>query len=164
MLKIMKTENSGKSRMWKDAPAALCEFVGVDPARKWAQCEKERDEWAALAGQYKSERDEVLKHLEEIKEYGAEEINAAVDLRQRLAAALCELDLERAWAKRLQRNAIQHSIRAENTERERDEARSQRNALAASLEYIASAGLTARHCEDEAKKMLALVFEKEDGQ
>jgi hypothetical protein len=44
---------------------------------------------------------------------------------------------------------------------ERDEARSQRNALAASLEYIASAGLTARHCEDEAKKMLALVFEKE---
>lgn len=30
--------------MWKDAPAALCEFVGVDPARKWAQCEKERDE------------------------------------------------------------------------------------------------------------------------
>lgn len=30
--------------MWNDAPAALCEFAGVDPARKWAQCEKERDE------------------------------------------------------------------------------------------------------------------------
>jgi hypothetical protein len=49
-------------------------------------------------------------------------------------------------------------------ERERDKVRSQRNALAASLEYIASAGLTARHCEDEAKKMLALVFEKGDGE
>jgi hypothetical protein len=48
--------------------------------------------------------------------------------------------------------------------RERDEAREQRNALAASLEYIASGGLTARHCEDEARKMLALVFEKEDGE
>jgi hypothetical protein len=46
---------------------------------------------------------------------------------------------------------------------ERDEARSQRNALAASLEYIASAGLTAQHYEDEAKKMLALAFEKEGG-
>lgn len=45
--------------------------------------------------------------------------------------------------------------------RECDEARSQRNALAASLEYIASAGISARHCEDEAKKILALVFEKE---
>lgn len=50
--------------MWKDAPAALCEFVGVDPARKWAQCEKERDEWAALAGQYKSERDEAMQSAE----------------------------------------------------------------------------------------------------
>lgn len=40
----MKIENNGKSRMWNDAPAALCEFAGVDPARKWAQCEKERDE------------------------------------------------------------------------------------------------------------------------
>lgn len=51
--------------MWKDAPAALCEFVGVDPARKWAQCERERDEWAALAGQYKQERDKAREELED---------------------------------------------------------------------------------------------------
>lgn len=50
---------------------------------------------------------------------------------------------------------------ARKLERERDEARSQRNALAALLEYIGSAGLMPRHCEDEAKKMLALIFEKE---
>lgn len=54
--------------MWNDAPAALCEFAGVDPARKWAQCEKERDEQAALAGQYKSERDEALKEAEYYRE------------------------------------------------------------------------------------------------
>jgi hypothetical protein len=60
----MSNENKSENRMWKDAPAALCEFVGVDPARKWAQCEKERDEWAALAGQYKQERDEARDELE----------------------------------------------------------------------------------------------------
>ncbi len=59
--------------MWKDAPGALCEFAGVDPARKWAQCEKERDEWAALAGQYKQERDawrEIATELVDAAAYG----------------------------------------------------------------------------------------------
>lgn len=84
----------------------------------------ERDEWAAMCGQYKQERDEVKE-------------------KYRFAV-------------------IHWQIGAAKMERERDEALSQRNALAASLEYIASAGLTARHCEDEAKKMLALIFEKED--
>ena len=41
------------------------------------------------------ERDEALEHLREIKEYGTEEINAAVELRQKLAAALVERDLAR---------------------------------------------------------------------
>jgi hypothetical protein len=36
------------------------------------------------------ERDEARKHLKEIEEYGTEEINVAVDLRQRLATALVE--------------------------------------------------------------------------
>lgn len=69
---------------------------------------------------------------------------------------------ERDEIKEKYRFAVIHwQIGAAKMERERDEALSQRNALAASLEYIASAGLTARHCEDEAKKMLALIFEKE---
>jgi tetratricopeptide (TPR) repeat protein len=38
------------------------------------------------------ERDEARKDLQEIKEYGTEEINAAVDLRQKLAQALLDLD------------------------------------------------------------------------
>ena len=74
-----------------------------------------------------------------------------------------KLERERDEVKEKYRFAVIHwQIGAAKMERERDEALSQRNALAASLEYIASAGLTARHCEDEAKKMLALVFEKED--
>ena len=41
------------------------------------------------------ERDEARKHLEDVKEYGTDEINAAVDLRQKLAQALVECDEER---------------------------------------------------------------------
>lgn len=38
------------------------------------------------------ERDEAREHLREIKEYGTEEINAAVELRQKLAQTLIERD------------------------------------------------------------------------
>lgn len=53
---------------------------------------KERDEWAAMCGRYKQERDEARESLKHITEYGTEEINAAVDLRQKLASALVERD------------------------------------------------------------------------
>jgi len=38
------------------------------------------------------ERDEARRHLKEIEEYGTEEINAAVEIRQKLAHALVALD------------------------------------------------------------------------
>jgi hypothetical protein len=41
---------------------------------------------------YEQERDEARRSLEHITEYGTEEINVAVDLRQRLATALVERD------------------------------------------------------------------------
>lgn len=44
----------------------------------------------------KRERDEARRHLEDIKEYGTEEINVAVELRQKLAAALLERDEARS--------------------------------------------------------------------
>jgi len=44
------------------------------------------------AKQLALERDEAREHLREIAEYGTEEINAAVDLRQKLARALLERD------------------------------------------------------------------------
>jgi hypothetical protein len=45
----------------------------------------------ALANALK-ERDKARESLKHIGEYGAEEINAAVDLRQKLATALVERD------------------------------------------------------------------------
>ena len=63
----------------------------------------ERDEAREKAERYRLEanammlqRDEAQKHLQDIKEYGTEEINAAVDLRQKLAAALHERDEARS--------------------------------------------------------------------
>jgi uncharacterized protein (DUF3084 family) len=47
---------------------------------------------ANFARRLEIERDEAREHLEHVKEYGTEEINAAVDLRQKLAQALVELD------------------------------------------------------------------------
>jgi hypothetical protein len=44
-------------------------------------------EWAQ---QLERERDEAREDLEHVKEYGTEEINAAVELRQKLAQALVE--------------------------------------------------------------------------
>lgn len=48
-----------------------------------AECRAER---------FCQERDEAQKHLRDIEEYGTEEINDAVELRQKLAAALRERD------------------------------------------------------------------------
>lgn len=45
-----------------------------------------------FARKLEQERDEARGHLREIKEYGTEEINAAVELRQKLAHALVDLD------------------------------------------------------------------------
>jgi hypothetical protein len=54
------------------------------------------------ARRFVRERDEARKHWKEIEEYGTEEINAAVDLRQKLAFALLERDEAREDAKRWQ--------------------------------------------------------------
>ena len=47
---------------------------------------------ADFARKLERERDEAREGLQEIKEYGTEEINAAVELRQKLAEALVDLD------------------------------------------------------------------------
>ena len=52
----------------------------------------EWDDEVEFARQLERERDEAREHLREIKEYGTEEINAAVELRQKLAQALIERD------------------------------------------------------------------------
>ena len=68
----------------------------VEFARK---LERERDEAREKAERYRLEanslmlqRDEARESLKHIGEYGTEEINAAVELRQKLASALVERD------------------------------------------------------------------------
>ena len=87
------------ARLVKNKAGNSCDAVVIHHARKLER-----------------ERDEAREDLQEIKEYGTEEINAAIELRQKLAQALVDLynmqdqrDLEIKVIKRL--------------ERERDEAR-----------------------------------------
>jgi hypothetical protein len=101
---------------------------------------------AAFARRLERERDEAREALADVEEYGTEEINAAVDLRQKLATALVERDEAREERDTLQAmrkevvaankgakiNAqISNSLAAKlnQAERERDEARNQLNAL-----------------------------------
>lgn len=63
----------------------------VDFARK---LERERDEAQRQAA-------ELQACLDEIEEYGTEEINVAINLRQQLASALCERDEIAALVRRL---------------------------------------------------------------
>ena len=55
-------------------------------------------EWAQ---KLERERDEASESLKHISEYGTDEINAAVELRQKLATALVERDEARAVADEL---------------------------------------------------------------
>jgi len=70
------------------------------------------------------ERDAAIEHWEEVQEYGTDEINAAVDLRQKLAQALVELDNMQD-----QRDLAMKVI--SRLERERDEALSVADELSA---------------------------------
>jgi hypothetical protein len=58
------------------------------------------------AEQLERERDEARADLEHIKEYGTEEINAAVELRQKLASALIERDDARDMVEKLTQQGL----------------------------------------------------------
>jgi hypothetical protein len=52
----------------------------------------DKDQLAYALANALKERDAAIAHWEEVREYGTYEINTAVDLRQKLAQALVELD------------------------------------------------------------------------
>jgi SepF-like predicted cell division protein (DUF552 family) len=86
---------------------------------------------ADFARKLERERDEARESLKHITEYGTEEINAAVELRQKLAHALVDLDNMQH-----QRDFAMKVIK--RLEKERDEAR----AVAGELAHIASKHLS----------------------
>lgn len=76
---------------------------------------------ANFARRLERERDEAREALKHIEEYGTGEINAAVDLRQKLASALVERDEARDSAE--QARAYKRVMKEDNAKlrRERDE-------------------------------------------
>ena len=88
---------------------------------------------ADFARRLERERDEARQHLRDITEYGTEEINAAVELRQKLATALLERDEAREKAEKSK--AYKRVLKETNAQlkRERDEARERASKLAAQL-------------------------------
>lgn len=110
--------------------------VRSDFARK---LERERDEARKIASELaiqaerlRKGRDEAREALKHIEEYGTEEINASVELRQKLAQTLIERDEARerervaitSWDEERQR-ALREGERILEARRERDEAREQ---------------------------------------
>jgi hypothetical protein len=89
--------------------------------------ERERDEAREKAERYRLEanslmlqRDEARESLKHIGEYGTEEINAAIDLRQKLASALVERDEVQEKYDNL---ATEHMLVVNKLCKERDDAR-----------------------------------------
>ena len=98
-----------------------------------------------FARKLERERDEAREHLEHVKEYGTEEINAAVDLRQKLAEALVELDNMQD-----QRDLAMKVI--SRLERERDEAREERDKIQTELEMWRDGNIMHQIHRDELEK------------
>lgn len=106
------------------------------------------------ARQLERERDKARESLKHITEYGTEEINAAVELRQKLATALVERDEAREKAERyrleanslmLQRDelrdkydtlATEHMLVVNKLCEERDDAREQINRYRYNLDLL----------------------------
>jgi hypothetical protein len=110
----------------------------------------------------KSERDEARRSLEHITEYGTEEINAAVELRQKLAQALVERDEARREQSSIQCAFEDSQDKIEELERERDEARAdlefRRGLDGARTAFV----VEARRDRDELKKELLKCNEYND--
>ena len=81
-------------------------------------------EMTLFALKLERERDEARESLKHITEYGTEEINAAVELRQKLASALVERDEAREELKKLEgayEDATNYYARMIELREERDE-------------------------------------------
>jgi hypothetical protein len=122
------------ANVWSDScEGILCKVVSAEFARR---LERERDEASTRRMEtimqcelYERERDEARDDLKHITEYGTEEINAAVELRQKLAQALVDLDNMQD-----QRDFAMKVIK--RLEQERDEARFLLKAAQSALDAI----------------------------
>lgn len=115
-----------------------------------------------FARKLERERDEARKELKHITEYGTEEINAAVELRQKLASALVERD----EAREALRTAVQerHDFHWQllDAVRERDEARDIGEKLSKQGLEMMDENRTLKRERDEAREQVDCFREKHD--
>jgi chromosome segregation ATPase len=102
------------------------------------------------------ERDEAREALKHIAEYGTEEINAAVDLRKKLATALVERDEARRDLDNMQDQRDLALKVIKRLERERDKAREQRDSFQALSQSLAETCAKLKTERDAARKDLEL--------
>lgn len=66
-LKLYNEWRRGDEKMGQPNPTEIGKLLD-EACEKLVSLERERDEWSALCGQYKAERDEALKKVEHWKE------------------------------------------------------------------------------------------------
>ena len=102
-LQLYNKWRRGDESMGQPNPTEMGKLID-EACEKLALLQQERDEAITRRMEtimqcelYEKERDEARESLKHITEYGTEEINAAVELRQKLATALVELgDVQKA--------------------------------------------------------------------
>ena len=162
-----------------ETDAAVTTFNSISKLKRRFECSTGKVS-AEFARRLERERDEAREELKHIEEYGTEEINAAVELRQKLAQALVEHDEAREalssihrWIERNHADGFIDSLtylqnlervtdcwydRFDKIERERDEARKLKQFLAADSERV-DAYLGACIERDEAREALTRITE-----
>ena len=95
--------------------------------------------WPDFARKLERERDEARDSLKHITEYGTEEINAAIDLRQNLASTLVERDEARKQVENQKVRIGEFFDALEKLTSERDEARKRCSKLEKTMSYSSGA-------------------------
>ena len=87
-------------KLTPETDAFAIKFKSVCGSKAWVPTD--------ICRRFERERDEAREALKHIEEYGTEEINAAVELRQKLAQTLIERDEARAVAGAMADIAFKH--------------------------------------------------------
>ena len=152
--------------LWGGTPEHIHGFIRGQQSRI-QHLERERDEAFELLASEKitrnhiikrsveveRERDEAREDLKHIGEYGTEEINAAVELRQKLATALLERDEAR---EKYATEATEHMLAVNKLCNERDEAREDADHWKIEYEIVVSRLCGVKHDRDN-----GVIFEHE---
>ena len=118
-------------KLTPETDAFAIKFKSVCGSKAWVPTD--------ICRRFERERDEARKALKHIEEYGTEEINAAVELRQKLASALVERDEARTQVENQKVRIGEFFDALEKLTSERDEARERCSKLEKTMSYSSGA-------------------------